>query len=143
MVSIYNCWACGKKLTHDRDTGDCFFWCDKECEETYETETAKKGKAMREWSAYMAGERPCPKGMEPHPSDRVMEALKAARKKPIKAVKAEKALNAMATAALAKKKAKKAKKGPKRVRKMKDSGRRTVICGNCGAPGHNSRTCSE
>lgn len=142
-VSIYNCWACGKKITHDRDPDDCFFWCNKSCEEAYHVRTTQNGKALKDWSAYMAGEKPCPKGMEPHPADLETGFRVLGKKKRIKPEKTEKSLKAAAIAAFSKKKAKKAKKGPKRVRKMKDSGRRTVICGNCGTPGHNSRTCSE
>lgn len=143
-ISIYNCWACDKKLTHDRGPEDCFFWCNESCEETYQAEITRKSKPLKEWSAYMAGERLCPKDMKPHDADHDKAIVsKPGKKKPVKADKSPKSLEAIAAGVAARKKAKKSKKGSKRVRKMKDAGRRTVICGNCGEPGHNSRTCEE
>ena len=37
-ISIYNCWKCQKKLTGD-EPEETFFWCDKECYESYEKDT--------------------------------------------------------------------------------------------------------
>lgn len=154
-ISIFHCWACGEKLTHDRGTEDYFFWCDKACHDKYEKDVKKSGRKLQQWSDYMCGEGPCPKGMEPLP-EAPHSFIKAPSKK--KGAKPQKAKKSPQKRSRTPKKAskssgkRKAARTVKRIRQLSDAStvsdrsdnkKRTYKCGICGKKGHNARRCEK
>lgn len=157
MIDIFRCFFCNKSLAGDRSAkvdDEYFFWCDKKCHDDYHKKVEEDGRVLRQWSAYMCGEGPCPKEMR----HLIVEHKHDVDDLPKKGKKS-KAPTAKATSKDSIKPGRKCGKcgdvghnartcGKSEVpspqkNKSRTSKRRRYICGKCGKPGHNARTCKK
>lgn len=124
MASIFNCWACDKSLLgkpERKGDDEYFFWCDKKCHDKYEKKISDSGRVMRAWSKFMCAEGPCPKEMR-----------EEARKQGILGPDNHLLTGGGQMPA-------EDDDEPKKAPRVK--GQR--LCGKCGEPGHNARTCGR
>lgn len=186
-ASLFNCWNCDKKLQEKRAKivtkgrgkkkttktliDDLFFYCDAKCRDEHEKRIEKQHRPIRQWSAYMCGERDTPPRKFAHlveqygwPKDQKQitvdedepETKSTGRKcgkcgKPghnARTCGKQKKAPAKKRPAPPKKVVKKKRRGKKaptkaRRGRKKAVGRTQYRCGICEGLGHNARTCDK
>jgi len=128
-LSMTECWFCNKSLLDDKHVEKGLqkyaFWCNKTCHDKYIQKTIDDGADTKAWSDFMAGEAECP--------DHLKHLLPVVDEVP--------SYKDVHTATKSQKKGKKGKKGVKSAKKKTSTSGR--VCGACGEPGHNARTCGK